>query len=101
METQDQLITCQDCGQPFNFTAGEQDYYRERGFVAPKRCKECRSQRKRERSGMNPESSRQPRELYDAVCTLCSATTQVPFRPSPGRAVYCRPCFDAQRTQRL
>jgi CxxC-x17-CxxC domain-containing protein len=25
--------------------------------------------------------------------------TQVPFEPVGDRPVYCRPCFDAQRTQ--
>lgn len=101
METQDLLITCQDCNQPFTFTGGEQDYYKERGFAAPKRCKPCRSQRKRERSGPGPGVSRHSKELYDAVCTLCSASTQVPFKPSPGRAVYCRTCFETQRSQRF
>lgn len=101
METQDQLITCQDCGQTFTFTAGEQAYYQERGFFAPKRCKVCRSQRKRERSqrgGLGAQ--REPRELHDAVCSTCGSPTQVPFKPISGRPIYCRPCFSAQRTQR-
>ena len=32
-----------------------------------------------------------------AVCADCGASTTVPFRPSPDRPTYCRPCFKARR----
>jgi len=35
--------------------------------------------------------------LYTAVCSNCGNETQVPFQPTPGRAVYCRDCFQAQK----
>ncbi len=47
----DKSLTCGECGNEFNFSAEEQDFYTERGFQEPKRCKECREKRKRERSG--------------------------------------------------
>jgi len=47
----DRNLTCGDCKIEFNFSAEEQDFYNERGFQEPKRCKECREKRKRERSG--------------------------------------------------
>jgi CxxC-x17-CxxC domain-containing protein len=97
MEFQDVLLTCQDCGQTFTFTAGEQAFYQERGFLRPKRCKPCRSDRKAARSGAGSQGPRGPRELHDAVCSLCGAPTQVPFKPTAGRPVYCRPCFSTQR----
>ncbi|MBW3582933.1 MAG: hypothetical protein KY455_07540 [Euryarchaeota archaeon] len=34
-----------------------------------------------------------PREMHDAVCSKCGKQTQVPFRPTEGRPVYCRDCF--------
>lgn len=34
-----------------------------------------------------------PREMHDAVCADCKKATQVPFKPSAGRPVYCRDCF--------
>ena len=34
-----------------------------------------------------------PREMHDAVCADCGNKTQVPFKPSPGRPVYCRDCY--------
>ena len=35
-------LNCCCCGNIFIFSAGEQDYYREKGFRTPKRCKHCR-----------------------------------------------------------
>ncbi len=93
-EQQDQVLTCEDCGQTFPFTEGEQAFYQERGFFPPKRCKPCRAQRKTGGGGQ-----REPRQLHDAVCSACGVATQVPFEPVGDRPVYCRPCFDAQRTQ--
>ncbi|MCG8607159.1 zinc-ribbon domain-containing protein [bacterium] len=46
----DKTITCVECGNEFNFSAEEQDFYNERGFQEPKRCKDCRERRKRQRS---------------------------------------------------
>lgn len=36
------------------------------------------------------------RELFDAVCAQCGGAARVPFRPSPGRPVYCRDCFGSR-----
>ncbi len=37
--------------------------------------------------------NRGPREMHDATCADCGKATQVPFKPSPGRPVYCRDCY--------
>lgn len=34
-----------------------------------------------------------PREMHDATCSACGAKTQVPFKPSGDRPVYCRDCY--------
>ena len=48
----DRAIVCLDCGQEFTFTAGEQEFYEQRGFTeAPKRCPACRAVRKAQRQG--------------------------------------------------
>jgi len=48
----DRAIACLDCGQEFTFTAGEQEFYAQRGFTEPpKRCPSCRAVRKAQRSG--------------------------------------------------
>jgi CxxC-x17-CxxC domain-containing protein len=123
MEYQDREITCLDCGQPFVFTAGEQEFYARKGFKEePKRCKSCRDQRKVRRTdgaeagaaGSSEDDvavrgprevrdmrdtvrMRPPRELFDAVCASCNQPTKVPFRPTAGRPVYCKDCFAAKR----
>ena len=43
----DRTINCQDCGKDFVFSDEEQNYYNEKGFQDPKRCKACRMARKR------------------------------------------------------
>lgn len=43
----DKTIVCRDCGNDFTFTAGEQEFFAEKGFDnEPVRCKECRAKRK-------------------------------------------------------
>jgi CxxC-x17-CxxC domain-containing protein len=41
--------------------------------------------------------SRGPREMFDATCSNCHKDTQVPFRPTQGKPVYCNECFAARR----
>lgn len=44
---QDKTLICKECGAEFVFTAGEQEFYAEKGFVnEPQRCKACRDARK-------------------------------------------------------
>lgn len=56
----DQTIQCKDCPESFVFSAGEQTFYAEKigpGFVAPKRCKECRAKHKAQKQGGAPYAS--------------------------------------------
>lgn len=39
---QDYLLKCYECGDRFLFTVGEQQFYKQKRFALPKRCKECR-----------------------------------------------------------
>ena len=41
-----EYIVCVDCGTEFEFTERDQEYYREREFTPPKRCKPCRVAKK-------------------------------------------------------
>ncbi len=46
----DKTLVCSDCGCEFVFTEGEQEFYAEKGFTnEPKRCPECRKQKKQQR----------------------------------------------------
>ena len=43
---EDKTLVCKECGNEFVFTAGEQEFYAERGFQnEPQRCKACRDSR--------------------------------------------------------
>jgi len=105
----DQVINCTDCGIDFVFTASEQTFFAEKGFSsAPKRCSSCRAQRRAGGGGGGAGSgygsggdgggySSAPREMHDATCARCGNETQVPFRPTGARPVYCSDCFRMMR----
>ena len=38
-------------------------------------------------------------EMFKITCADCKKETEVPFRPHPGRPVYCRECFSKRKTQ--
>ena len=57
---QDKTLVCKDCGAEFVFTAGEQEFYAEKGFQnEPIRCKACRNARKSQRSDSFRSQERQ------------------------------------------
>jgi len=94
---EDKTLVCQDCGQEFVFTEGEQQFYHEKGFEnEPKRCRDCRTNRRNNSRGGN----RAPREMFAATCANCGAETEVPFNPVDGRPVYCNECFQSMRSNR-
>ncbi len=45
----DKTLACRDCGAEFVFTAGEQEFFAQKGFSDPTRCPACRAARKMER----------------------------------------------------
>ncbi|MEB3198678.1 MAG: CxxC-x17-CxxC domain-containing protein [Candidatus Sericytochromatia bacterium] len=95
-----QTLTCADCSTNFEFSESEQAFYAEKGFSAPRRCRPCRDAAKAQRNqgggrsagGFGGGPSR-PREMHEAVCATCGTLTQVPFKPTGARPVYCRNCF--------
>ena len=93
MEYQDRLVKCVDCESEFVFTAGEQLFYADKGFKNdPKRCKPCKAKRNQVLGG---EGHR--RTETTTVCSQCGKETTVPFRPTQGRPVFCRECFQQRR----
>jgi len=41
----------------------------------------------------------QPREMHKAKCAECGADCEVPFKPTEGKPVYCRECYNKRRDQ--
>ena len=97
----DKTLTCRDCGASFEFTAGEQEFYANKGLMnEPTRCPNCRAARKAARgdaSYSSSSSSRGPREMHTVICDDCGKETEVPFMPRGDRPVYCSDCFSKAR----
>src|SRR5579872_1437883 len=87
----DKTITCKECGSLFIFTVSEQRFFASKDFAQPRRCKDCRREARLGTSQPHISTSGQ---LDTAVnCSECGEETTVPFRPTPGRPVFCRECF--------
>lgn len=99
MAFQDQTLTCRDCGQPFTWTASEQEFYQQKGFQnAPVRCAACRSAKKaRMGDTRGGGMSGGPRQSFEITCSQCGKKDTVPFQPKGDRPVLCRDCFRQQR----
>jgi len=97
MEFQDRVLKCVECGSEFLFTAGEQLFYREKQLTHdPKRCRFCKI---RTRMGSSPAPAGRGggRVETETTCAQCGKPTVVPFKPSQGRPVLCRGCFESKR----
>jgi len=89
MELTDKLLKCIDCSTEFVFTADEQLFYSEKGFMHdPKRCKGCKAKR----GGVR----RRAYQEFRIACSVCGLGTTVPFKPTQGRPVLCRSCYRTQ-----
>jgi CxxC-x17-CxxC domain-containing protein len=103
----DKVLRCRDCGADFAFTAGEQEFFAQKGLTnEPGRCPECRSARRAQREGGSYNGGsygsydRPRREMHPAVCAQCGQDTEVPFLPRGDRPVYCSACFEQVRVSR-
>ena len=89
---QDKTLVCKDCGAEFVFTAGEQEFYAEKGFQnEPQRCKACRDAKK--------NAAKPARELFTTTCARCGKEAKVPFQPSNDRPDYCSECYAEMKQQ--
>ncbi|MBR4880826.1 MAG: zinc-ribbon domain containing protein [Clostridia bacterium] len=91
---EDKTLVCKECGQEFVFTAGEQEFYAEKGFQnEPKRCKSCRNAAK-------GASSNPAKVEVKIICDKCGGEDVVHFQPSEGKPVYCRACYNEMLQQK-
>ena len=104
MEFQDKFLKCVDCGAEFVFTAGEQLFFHDKQFKnEPKRCKPCKSKRASSLGAPSPDGAAKPGAGYNKVetrttCSGCGKETTVPFKPTQGRPVFCRECFQQRKS---
>lgn len=112
MDFTDKTLVCSDCQAEFVYTAADQQRHKERGYEhEPKRCPECRSKRRAatgvaggghaaprgDRGGSHGGGPRPVRKFFPATCAECGRQTEVPFKPTEGRPVFCRDCFQSKR----
>ena len=110
MAYQDKSLSCVDCSKPFVFSAGEQEFYAQRGYTnEPKRCPDCRQSRKASKfgggggggggygGGGRGGGGGGPRQLFETTCAGCGGKAMVPFQPRLDKPVYCDDCFRKNR----
>ena len=98
MEFQDKVLKCIDCGIDFVFTAGEQLFFHDKQFKnEPRRCKNCKSKRASSFGPVVAVSNHMARVETKTSCSQCGKETTVPFKPTQGRPVFCRECFQHRR----
>lgn len=102
MEFIDRVLKCTDCNHDFVFTAGEQLFFSDRQFKNdPKRCKLCKARRAglgRSTDGTTVAAALPlSRTETRTECSACGIETTVPFKPTQGRPVFCRSCFQLKR----
>jgi len=97
----DKTLQCRDCGAEFVFSAGEQQFFAEKGLTnEPQRCHSCRATARQNRAlGISSGGEGGSREMHAAVCAECGGQALVPFLPRNDRPVYCSSCFDKVREQ--
>ena len=44
--------------------------------------------------------NRAPREMHKAICSKCKKECEVPFKPTEGRDVFCKDCFNKNNPRR-
>jgi CxxC-x17-CxxC domain-containing protein len=97
MDFVDRLLTCNDCGGDFIFTAGEQVFFFDKQFKNdPKRCKPCKGKRAA-KAGTKTSAVGLARTETRTECSACGVETTVPFKPTQGRPVLCRQCFQLKQ----
>ena len=101
MQFFDRFLKCSDCGNEFVFTAGEQLFFYDKQFKNdPKRCKLCKAKRAGLGRSSNPNAVATlpySRTETRTECSACGIETTVPFKPTQGRPVLCRSCFELKR----
>lgn len=104
----DKTISCVNCGEPFIFSADEQELFATRGYTnEPKRCPSCRMARRSERVGSSGMDYRGggggtygARQMFTVTCASCGQAAEVPFEPRGTRPVYCNDCYQRVRPAR-
>ena len=71
--------------------------------VKPVLCRECFQDQKQHKKTRRPSdrsrrrTDKEIKQLHTVICIKCKRETQVPFKPTGIKPVYCRECFQEQK----
>lgn len=95
MAYQDKTLKCRDCGEGFGFTAGEQEFFTQKGFSAPTRCPNCRKKKKSRQGNNEFQKPQDTGQTYEITCSSCAKKITVPFQPRNPEGILCATCFES------
>jgi CxxC-x17-CxxC domain-containing protein len=76
----------QETGEPFTFTAKEQEFFWRQGFThVPKRSPERRKEMREKRAKGKP--------IFNVTCKSCGRVGKILVEPHDPKDVYCEQCF--------
>lgn len=84
------MLKCRECGREFLFTPEEQEFYAQKGYGPPRRCRDCRRAAKLRKAG----------KVYTGICAACGKPARVGFRPARETLVYCGDCWAQMMAER-
>ncbi len=92
---------CSDCGNPcqvpFRPAPGRDVFcnncFRKDDFAAEGGFEGKKAFKKPHRSEFDEDDGFAEKRMYGAVCANCGEECEVPFKPFPGRDIYCSNCF--------
>lgn len=91
-QLEDKYLICQDCGNKFLWTAGEQKFFLDKGLQnIPKRCKVCVQQYKEKLHSKHP--------VWPVKCTKCGKKSEVSFDPMT-EDILCEKCYNQEIEKR-
>lgn len=89
MNLEDKKLTCKECNKEFTWSAGEQQFYADKGLQNPPgRCPDCRKQRK----------AKENTQKYSIICKECGKEGEVNFQPRDPNDVLCAECWKKSKT---
>jgi CxxC-x17-CxxC domain-containing protein len=90
MNFEDKKLTCKECSKEFIWSAGEQQFYADKGLQnPPSRCPECRKKRK----------AKENVQKYTIICKECGKKGEVPFQPRDPNDILCAECWAKSRAK--
>ena len=99
MEFQDKTLQCVDCGSGVHLDRRRAGLFRRQGSS---RTSQSAARPARPSARPRRRAPGAPRERVEtvAVCAVCGKETTVPFKPTQGRPVLCRECFQQRKAAR-